>query len=82
VEVRDGLPLSLIVMAGFLHTKWHLEIHKQFEIWKDVLQRLRNAKALDGGKNDKVWRSLWISYEDLQNVERNMFLDIACFFLV
>jgi energy-coupling factor transporter ATP-binding protein EcfA2 len=74
VQACDGLPLSLEIMGGFLHTK------QQLEIWKDVLQRLRNAEALDGGKDDKLWRSLQISYEDLQPTERNMFLDIACYF--
>ncbi|CAK9278148.1 unnamed protein product [Sphagnum jensenii] len=74
VQACDGLPLSLEVMGGFLHTK------QQSEIWKDVLQRLCNAEALDGGKDDKLWRSLQISYEDLQPTERNMFLDIACYF--
>jgi len=54
-------------MEGFLHTKQHLDIKKQMEIWKDVLQRLhRNAEALDGAKDDKLWRSLQISYENLQ----------------
>jgi hypothetical protein len=37
---------------------------------------------LDGGKDDKLWRSLQISYEDLQPTECNMFLDIACYFCV
>jgi hypothetical protein len=74
VQACDGLPLSLEVMGGFLHTKQRLEI------WKDALQRLRNAEALDGGKNDKLWKSLKISYEDLQPTECNMFLDIACYF--
>jgi hypothetical protein len=74
VQACDGLPLSLEVMGGFLHTK------QQLEIWKDVLQRLRNAEALDGGKDDKLWRSLQISYDDLQPIECNMFLDIACYF--
>ncbi len=50
------------------------------EIWKDVLQRLRNAEALDGAKDDRLWRSLHISYENLQPIECNMFLDIACYF--
>jgi len=80
VQACDGLPLSLEVMGGFLHTKQHLEIKKQLEIWKDALQRLRNAEALDGGKDDKLWKSLQISYEDLQHNECNMFLDIACYF--
>jgi hypothetical protein len=80
VQACDGLPLSLEVMGGFLHTKQHLEIKKQLEIWKDALQKLRNVEALDGGKDDKLWRSLQVSYEDLQHTECNMFLDIACYF--
>jgi hypothetical protein len=52
-------------MGGFLHTKQHLEIKNQLAIWKDALQRLRNAETLDGGKEDKLWRSLQISYKDL-----------------
>jgi len=80
VQACDGLPLSLEVMGGFLHTKQHLEIKKQLEIWKDALQKLRNAETLDEGKDDKLWRSLQVSYEDLQHTECNMFLDIACYF--
>jgi hypothetical protein len=80
VKACDGLPLSLEVIGGFLHTKQHLESKKQLEIWKDVLQRLRNAVTLDGGKDDKLWRSLRVSYDDLQPIECNMFLDIACYF--
>jgi len=80
VQACDGLPLSLEVMGGFLHTKQHLEIKKQLEIWKDALQKLRNVETLDGGKDDKLWRSLQVSYEDLQHTECNMFLDIACYF--
>jgi energy-coupling factor transporter ATP-binding protein EcfA2 len=45
MQACNGLPLSLEVMGGFLHTK------QQLEIWKDVLQRLRNAEALDGELN-------------------------------
>ncbi len=74
VQACDGLPLSLEVMGGVLHTKQRLEI------WKDVLQRLRNVEALHGGKVDKLWRSLQISYDNLQPTECNMFLDIACYF--
>ncbi len=63
-------------MGEFLHTEQHLDIKNQLEIWMDVLQRLHNAEA----KDDKLWRSLQISYENLQPIECNMFLDIACYF--
>jgi len=61
-------------MGGFLHAK------QQLEEWKDVLQRLCNAEALHGAKDDKLWRSLQFSYEDLQPTECDMVLDIACYF--
>jgi hypothetical protein len=35
---------------------------------------------LDGGKKDILWQSLEISYRDLDQPEKYMFLDIACYF--
>ena len=70
-----GLPLSLEVMGGFLRTKASLDI------WNEALQRLHDGKALEGGKeNEFLWTRLRICYEDLQEEEKDLFLDIACFF--
>jgi hypothetical protein len=35
---------------------------------------------LDGGTEDILWQSLEISYKDLNQPEKDMFLDIACYF--
>ncbi len=35
---------------------------------------------MDGGKKDILWQSLEISYRDLDQPEKYMFLDIACYF--
>jgi hypothetical protein len=70
-----GLPLSIEVMDRFLSTKDFLQI------WKEVSQRLHLAKDLIGGKeNEMLWNKFKISYDDLEEEEKYMFLDIACFF--
>jgi hypothetical protein len=75
VKAYGGLPLSIEVMDQFLSTKDFLQI------WKEALQRLHLAKALVGGKENKIlWNKLKISYDDLEEEEKYMFLDIACFF--
>jgi hypothetical protein len=44
------------------------------------LKKLRTGKNLDGGKKNILWQSLEISYKDLDQPEKDMFLDIACYF--
>jgi adenylate kinase family enzyme len=75
VKACGGLPLSIEVMGRFLSTKHCLQI------WKEALWKLSAAEALGGGReNEVLWSKLKISYEDLEEEEKNMFLDIACFF--
>jgi len=80
VEACDGLPLSLEIMGGFLHKKQSLDIQTRLQFWKGALKKLRTGKNLDGGKKDILWQSLEISYRDLDQPEKDMFLDIACYF--
>ncbi len=80
VKACAGLPLSLEVMGGFLHAKTHLKVEDQLVIWEEALQRLNNMEPLYGDKNDRLWKTLRICYDDLAEIERNMFLDVACFF--
>jgi energy-coupling factor transporter ATP-binding protein EcfA2 len=76
VDACQGLPLSLEVTGSWLSTK------RNPEEWKEGLSRLKNAKPFGGDciENDELWGRLKISYNDLAHEEREMFLDIACFF--
>ncbi|KAH8947060.1 hypothetical protein BDL97_11G020300 [Sphagnum fallax] len=75
VKACDGLPLSIEVMGRFLNTKHCLKI------WEEALWRLTSAQALGGGtENEVLWNTLKICYDDLEEEEKVMFLDIACFF--
>ncbi len=76
VDACQGLPLSLEVTGSWLSTK------RNPQEWKEGLSRLKNAKPFRGDRieNDQLWGRLKICYNDLANEEREMFLDIACFF--
>jgi hypothetical protein len=76
VNACQGLPLSLEVTGSWLSTK------RNPQEWKEGLSRLKNAKPFGGDRieNDKLWGRLRICYIDLAYEEREMFLDIACFF--
>jgi energy-coupling factor transporter ATP-binding protein EcfA2 len=80
VKACAGLPLSLEVMGGFLHTHIDLEVEDQLLIWEEALQKLNNMEPLYGDENDRLCNTLKICYDALAESERNMFLDIACFF--
>ncbi len=76
VNACQGLPLSLEVTGSWLSTK------RNPQEWKEGLSQLQHAKPFGGGRigNDKLWGRLRICYDDLAYEEREMFLDIACFF--
>ncbi|KAL5563727.1 hypothetical protein UlMin_033474 [Ulmus minor] len=69
VRYAGGLPLALEVLGSFLHGR-------NVELWYSTLKRLE--KGHDQGRN--ILRVLKISVDGLQNSERELFLDIACFF--
>ncbi|TQD97383.1 hypothetical protein C1H46_016962 [Malus baccata] len=66
VQYAQGLPLALKVLGAFLHNKTVRE-------WEDVLEKIR--KIPQKGIHDV----LKTSFDGLDETEKNIFLDIACF---
>ena len=73
VEVCDGLPLTLEVMGRSLNGE------KRLRIWERRLQRLMRARH-DKIEDERMWNKLRISFDELDEREKTMFLDISCFF--
>ncbi|CAJ2663625.1 unnamed protein product [Trifolium pratense] len=67
VDHAQGNPLALKVFGSFLRGKSEIE-------WNCALAKL---KEIPNGKIDRILR--W-SYDELDDQEKNTFLDIACFF--
>ncbi|CAN1270774.1 Disease resistance protein L6, partial [Linum perenne] len=70
VKVAAKLPLALKVIGSLLFRR-----EKQF--WEEKLIELKEIPAT----NNKVQQRLKISYNELTHNERQIFLDIACFFI-
>ncbi|XP_043719685.1 uncharacterized protein LOC122667477 [Telopea speciosissima] len=70
VRTTGGLPLALVVLGS------DLSINKDKEVWESMLRKLKQIPHND------VYVKLKTSYDDLQDdIERDMFLDAACFFI-
>ncbi|KAJ4713855.1 NBS-like putative resistance protein [Melia azedarach] len=67
VNYAAGLPLALEVLGSFLFGRSKAE-------WKGALDRLKEVP------DRKIFEILKISYDGLQESEKKIFLDIACFF--
>ncbi|KAL5845686.1 hypothetical protein ACOSQ3_009210 [Xanthoceras sorbifolium] len=67
VHYTKGLPLALIVLGSFLCDR---SVHE----WKSAFDRLKEYP------NETILNVLRISYDDLNQNEKDIFLDIACFF--
>nr|XP_043629636.1 disease resistance protein Roq1-like isoform X2 [Erigeron canadensis] len=67
VSYAGGLPLALVVLSSFLSDKDTNE-------WVSALARLKEIPETD------ILGKLKISFDGLKPVERELFLDIACFF--
>ncbi|XP_030451688.1 disease resistance protein RPV1-like [Syzygium oleosum] len=67
VATTGGIPLALEASGSFLRSK-------SLEIWTETLERLRKVP------DRRVQDTLRISYEALSIEEKQIFLDIACFF--
>ena len=76
VAACGRLPLSLEVVGSFLSKKQEQPI----DYWKGVLMKLKDARSLDGGEDDMLWKTLKISFDDLDESNQGKFLDVVCFF--
>lgn len=74
IEACCGVPLILEVLGSYLCGV------PKLSVWQQALQKLQKAQCLSGSWSDEqIWTILMISYDDLSEVEKNMFLNIACF---
>ncbi|KAL3744373.1 hypothetical protein ACJRO7_013615 [Eucalyptus globulus] len=69
VATTGGLPLALMVVGSLLKGE------KNEKTWEQMLDKLRIVPA------GAVQEKLRISYDTLEHEEKQMFLDIACFFI-
>ncbi|XP_075649095.1 TMV resistance protein N-like [Castanea sativa] len=67
VDYANGLPLAIEVLGSFLYNKSTYE-------WKSELGRLKEFPE------KKIFNVLQISFDGLQEVDKEIFLHIACFF--
>ncbi|KAI9084094.1 hypothetical protein K1719_033950 [Acacia pycnantha] len=67
IQYAKGLPLVLKVLGSFLCGRSILE-------WKDAIAKFRKVLPND------VLKILQVSFDGLDDEEKNIFLDIACFF--
>ncbi|XP_059638875.1 disease resistance protein L6-like [Cornus florida] len=68
VSVTAGLPLALEVIGSFLSDK-------PKTVWEDTSKKLKKIP------NDEVMEKLRVSYDVLTHEQKQIFLDIACFFI-
>ncbi|KAL3746670.1 hypothetical protein ACJRO7_015599 [Eucalyptus globulus] len=68
ISATGRLPLALEVVGSFLFSK-------PKEVWEDTLEKIKNAP------HKKVEEVLKMCYEDLDENQKMIFLDIACSFI-
>ncbi|KAL2649761.1 hypothetical protein R1flu_017889 [Riccia fluitans] len=73
VEGCGGLPLTLEILGTYLQST------RDEKVWDQVPVALRNAESI-GDWEERLWAKLRISFDALQEEEKNMFLDVACVF--
>ncbi|XP_031384122.1 protein SUPPRESSOR OF npr1-1, CONSTITUTIVE 1-like [Punica granatum] len=69
VFTTGGLPLTLTVIGSLFAT------YKDPEVWKDIIKRSKDMRL------EEVKERLRISYDKLDDEAKQIFLDIACFFI-
>ncbi|XP_023548551.1 TMV resistance protein N-like isoform X2 [Cucurbita pepo subsp. pepo] len=69
VKLAGGHPLALQVLGSSLQ-------NKDLSVWDYVIERLKGGWSID----DKIFKCLKVSYDGLDDEQKEIFLDIACFF--
>jgi hypothetical protein len=67
VDYTGGLPLALEVLGSYLYGR-------NVDLWHSAIKKIRSVPLR------KIQDKLEISYESLDPMEKDVFLDIACFF--
>jgi len=67
VEYTKGLPLAIKILGSFLRGK-------KLSVWKSTLDKLKEVL------NGDIFSVLRMSFDGLDDYEKDIFLDIACFF--
>ncbi|XP_022893680.1 TMV resistance protein N-like [Olea europaea var. sylvestris] len=67
IRYARGLPLALKVLGNFLHGR-------DIDEWENALDRLEEIPE------DKILEKLKLSFDALNDMEKKIFLDVACFF--
>jgi hypothetical protein len=69
VSYSGGLPLTIIVTGKSLRNR------RSVKVWNEFIERLQKSPPKE------VMDKLMISYESLEDEQKTIFLDIACFFI-
>ncbi|KAH9782092.1 ADP-ribosyl cyclase/cyclic ADP-ribose hydrolase [Citrus sinensis] len=67
VNYASGIPLAIEVLGSFLNVR-------SVDQWRSILERLQTDPP------NKIMSILQISFDRLQDSEKKIFLDVACFF--
>ena len=69
VKIVGGHPLALKLLGSSLK-------NKELRVWEYVIEKLKGG----GNIHEKVFKCLKVSYDELDEREKEIFLDLACFF--